>query len=198
MTCCLQRQRGAAIAALSHAALSHDDLSHGGLAQPGLLGPGGPTAGPPLVGPPWVFASWTDGDQVFDARDAGHLPGDPLGLLALCPGSNGAAQRHGAAIGFDGYAIGIDLGAATKGLFDLASDLHWRDARADLDEVGDSLDPAHPPNGTFRPLLRVVPLDLAFERQPAIAGDDADMLGGIGQFGLDGGDGVAAISGSGR
>ena len=73
------------------------------------------------MGPPRVIGSWTDGDQVFDARDAGHLPGDPLSLLALCPGSNGAAQRHGAAIGFDGYAIGIELGAATKGLFDLAS-----------------------------------------------------------------------------
>src|ERR1700759_2199577 len=108
------------------------DLSRGGLASPDSLGKGTHGRPRPWTGPPRVIASWTDGDQVLDARDAGHLPGDPLGLLALCPGSNGAAQRHGAAIGFDGYAIGIELGAAAKRLFDLASNLHWRDARADL------------------------------------------------------------------
>ena len=87
---------------------------------------------PPLVGQgeeKKVCCSRADGDQVLDARDAGHLPGDAFGLLALGPRSNGAAQRHGTAVGFDGYAIGIELGVAAKGFFDLAPDLHRRNAR---------------------------------------------------------------------
>lgn len=87
---------------------------------------------------------------------------------------------------------------APKGLFGLAPHLHRRRVRTDLDEVDDSLDPAHSPNGHVPPLLRVAPLDAAFERQPAAANDDEEVLGRIRQLGLDRSDGVSAISGSGR
>src|ERR1700730_2516669 len=85
----------------------------------------------------------------------------------------------------DGDAAGVDLGAPAKRLLDLAFDLARRRAWLELDQIGDPLYAAQPAHGVFGRLALVIPLDLAFERDPAVLDDGADMLRRERQPGLD-------------
>src|SRR6267142_7223306 len=74
-------------------------------------------------------------------------------------------------MGFDGDPICIDFRAAAEGFLDLALDLAGRGARSHLYRIGDPLQAFYPPYSAFgrRPLI--VPLDIAFEGDPAITNE---------------------------
>src|SRR5947209_15223359 len=97
---------------------------------------------------------------------------DTLRLLTFGPGANNSLEDDFPLMGFDGDAVGVDFRAAAEGFLDPALDLASRDARFDLYRVGDAFQAFHPPHSAFgrRPLI--IPLDLAFERDPAIADED--------------------------
>jgi hypothetical protein len=78
-----------------------------------------------------------------------------------------------------------------KASLDPALDLHGRNPRLDLDRVGDALDPSHAPNCLLGSGPLVVPLHLAFERQPAALDDHPYPLPRVWKLALDLGDGVA-------
>src|SRR6202047_4997234 len=80
-------------------------------------------------------------------------------------------------MGFDGDPICIDFRAAAESLLDLALDPAGRDTRLDLDRIGAPLQPFPPPHSAFGRGALIVPLDLAFERDPAVADEDLDLLG---------------------
>ena len=75
---------------------------------------------------------------------SGRPPGGAFGLLALGPRADRALQDHLAAVGFDGDAVGIELGVAAKGILDLAPDLGGNHAGLEDKQVADALDAFDP------------------------------------------------------
>src|ERR1700732_1149389 len=89
-------------------------------------------------------------------------------------------------MGFDGDPICIDFRAAAEGFLDLALDLAGRDARVDLYGVGDPLQAFPPPYSTSGCRSLIVPLDIAFEGDPAVANEHLDLFSDDRQSALDG------------
>src|SRR5947209_14652596 len=102
---------------------------------------------------------------------------DTLRLLTFGPGANNFLEDDFPLMGFDGDAVGVDFRAAAEGFLDLVLDLASRDARFDLDRVGNAIQALHPPHSALGRRALIVPLDLAFEGDPAIAYENLDLLG---------------------
>ena len=101
-------------------------------------------------------------------------------------------------IGFDGDALGIDLGVAAKGFLDLALDLGGHDAGLEDDQVADPLDASDAPHCVLGAGALVVPLGVPFERDPAVLDDHLHVFGGVRELALSAATASRAISGSGR
>src|SRR5258705_462389 len=93
---------------------------------------------------------------------------------AFGPTSDGALQRHPAAIRDHLYAGCIERRVATKGILDSPLDVIRQRARREHDQVGDAFHPAHAADPLLGALARVIPLDLPFESHPAVLHHDAD------------------------
>src|ERR1700704_2401602 len=111
-------------------------------------------------------------DTVVHLGDTWRAPCSLLGLKALRPGPHGAPQDDFAAVRLDSDAARINLGTAPERCLDPALGIHGCTLRPPLNVVADALSPAHAPDGLFGPLPLIVPLDLAFERHPAILDED--------------------------
>src|SRR5262245_56619015 len=90
--------------------------------------------------------SRTDNDLVLDFRHAWCLPCDPFGLLTLRPCVDRTFEDDHPAVGLDGYAAGVELGAAPKVILDLLPDVGWRRAWSNQDKVRDALDASNATN----------------------------------------------------
>ena len=124
-------------------------------------------------------------DPVVHPGDARRRPGGALRLLTLGPGAHRALEDDRAALRLDRDAVGVDLRAAPERLLDLALDLGGGRRRSlHLNQVGHPLDPDQPAYRTLCSLTLVIPLDLAFERDPAIPDDPLDLLVGDRQLAL--------------
>src|SRR3979409_656168 len=121
---------------------------------------------------------WAHDDLVHHLGDAGSGPSHSLGLFALDPRTDGAFEDDLAAIRLHHDAIGVELGTAFERLLDLLFDFIGLGARLERDQVAAPRDPFDPPYRILRGLALVLPLDLAFERHPAILDHDLDVLRG--------------------
>src|SRR3982074_2887862 len=128
---------------------------------------------------------WAHDDLVHPRGAAGSGPSHSLGLFALDPRTDGAFEDDLAAIRLHHDAIGVELGTAFECLLNLCFDFIGLGARLELDQVADALDAFDPPYRILRGLALVLPLDLAFERHPAILDHDFDVLRRDRQLALD-------------
>lgn len=67
-----------------------------------------------------VYALRTNHNPIVDHGHARRRPCNALRFLTLDPGVNRAFQHHCAAFGFNGDAIGVDLGVSLERFLDLA------------------------------------------------------------------------------
>src|SRR3982074_3709620 len=106
--------------------------------------------------------------MVLHLADARRRPCRALGFLAFKPGMHGALEDDLAIGGLHLDIVGIDLGAALEGLFNLAFYFVRRNLRLDLDRIDKALDTFYPAYRVFRSLFLVIPLQVAFERNPSV------------------------------
>src|SRR3979409_36606 len=106
--------------------------------------------------------------MVLDLADARRRPCRALGFLAFKPGIHGALEDDLAIAGLHLDIVGIDLGATLESLFNLAFDFVRRNLRLDFDRIDDTLDSFYPAYRFFRSLFLVIPLHVAFERNPSV------------------------------
>src|ERR1700720_1710050 len=118
-----------------------------------------------------------DGEVVLDLENPRRRPCGAFGFPPFGPGAHAASEDHFATIRLDGDAAGVDLRATPECFLDLALDLARSDVRLQLDEVSHALDPTDSAHRVFCPFTLVIPLDVAFERDPAVLDDGADVLG---------------------
>src|ERR1700730_3784418 len=130
-------------------------------------------------------------NMIYYPGNTRRLPGCAFGLLTFRPGPHRAFEDDLTAISFDSDPARVYLGAAPKGLLDLAFDLGWLDTRLELDRVDHAphaFEPAARPLGL---LALIIPLDLALERHPSLVDDYLDLLPGKRQVALDRGHRIA-------
>ena len=107
-----------------------------------------------------------DRDAIVDRRHTRRRPGLPCGFFFLRPGPHRALERHFAAVDFHGDVLCVALGRSDERILDFPLDVAGGDARLDDDQIADAFDSAQPADDSLGVLLLILPLDLAFQRDP--------------------------------
>ena len=105
--------------------------------------------------------------------------------MTFRPGLHRAFKNDLTTVRFDGDPARIYLGAAPKGLLDLALDLCRLDAGLELDRVDHALDALDPADGPLGLLALIIPRDLTLERHPSLVDNHLDLVPGKWQLALE-------------
>src|ERR1700731_2661686 len=124
-------------------------------------------------------------NMIYYPGNTRRLPGCAFGLLTFRPRPHRAFENDLTTIRFNGDSARVYLGAAPKGLLDLASDLGRLDARLELNRVDSAPDAFDPADRPLRVLALIIPLDLALERHPSLVDDHLDLVPGKWKLALD-------------
>src|SRR3989344_5467543 len=120
----------------------------------------------------------TSGEQqvIFHPRDARHRPGCPFSELALAPQVTLAVEPNHITVDPDMNVLGVHFSIAFERIFDAFADIDDVYPRAQGQPI---IHPKHAGQLAHRLLygfLLVLPVDLAFEGDPAVLNDDLNRI----------------------